>query len=76
MAGPEAAPPARASRFIEWLNAHTTKVLKDRIGVSGTTINNWRAGKAVGAAQVPRLKLEAAKDGVILETDELVGVPQ
>lgn len=72
------APPA-ADPFRDWLRAQKAKVgpveLAARLGVTPQTISNWMRGKTVARDRVKALQLEAAKDGVVLTTEQLLGVP-
>lgn len=59
--------------FRAWLAARPTVETARAIGVSGQTIRNWRSGASVPAARFYGvIKLEAAKSGVILTTDDLL----
>lgn len=72
------APPA-ADPFRDWLRAQKAALgaagLADRLNVTPQTISNWLRGKTVARERVKALQLEAAKDGVILTTEQLLGVP-
>ena len=68
------APPAAADPFRDWLESKPVAELATRCDVSGQTIRNWKRGRPVAPTRVALVKLEAAKDGVVLTTDQLVAV--
>jgi DNA-binding transcriptional regulator YdaS (Cro superfamily) len=64
--------------FRAWLAAQKQVLgaggLAERLGVTPQTVNNWLRGKTVARHRVKALQLEAALDGVILTTEQLLGV--
>ena len=59
--------------FIAWLNAADLAVTAKRVGVSKTTIREWRTQrKGPNPTRFPRLKVLAERDGFTLTTDDLL----
>lgn len=73
MAAPAA--PKKTDPFRAWLRSRPTHELAERLGISRQTVNNWKRGTRAHPDRVAAVKLEAAKDGVILTTDQIVGAP-
>lgn len=70
---------AGADPFRAWLIAQKEQLgsssLADRLNVTPQTISNWIRGKSVARERVKSLQSEAAKDGVDLTAEQLLGIP-
>lgn len=64
-----------ADPFRTWLRVKPTAEMAARLGVSAQTVRNWLKGAHVARGRVRQLQLEAARDGVVLSAEELIGVP-
>jgi transcriptional regulator with XRE-family HTH domain len=68
------APPIDEDPFRDWLRRSNATGLAKRIGVSRQTISAWKRGAVPRPANVEAIRDEAAKYGVTLTTDEILGV--